>query len=258
MTDRDVLINAIHKPAYLLWLLRKHSIGSFDQLSAFFDDDEGVVYLNKTLDHLKEGGIIDWDAKWRKGTGRIEIKKSCSNILSSIGASLTELANRTDRTIYVEPLFTRPNYSQDGADVFVLMPFTPELKAVYDDHLKKVCNNCKLSVARADDFFNTHDVMTDVWAAIYRSRIVIAECSGRNPNVFYELGIAHTIGKPVVLITQSEDDVPFDIRHRRYIKYDFTPRGMAQFETSLTATLIETLNYVKEAEDSRLEGGRYG
>lgn len=253
MTDRGLLRKAIHNPACLLWLLREYSINSFEQLSAHFNHDGWVRYLYKPLSSLKHAGLINWDENRRDFTGQIKIKKSCSQILGTLGASLTELANRNHNTIFVEPLFPRPYSLQNSADIFVLMPFTPELKPVYDDHLKKVCKSCELSVARADDFFTTHEVMNDVWTAIYLSRMVIADCSGRNPNVFYELGIAHTLGKPVVLLTQREDDVPFDIRHRRYIKYEFTPRGMAQLEESLS----ETLNSIKESEESRLKGGRY-
>ena len=79
--------------------------------------------------------------------------------------------------------------------------------------------------------------MADVWAVVYQSRVVIADCTTRNPNVFYEIGMAHTVGKPVILITQNEDDVPFDLRHIRYITYEYTPPGMVSFEASLTKTI---------------------
>ena len=95
---------------------------------------------------------------------------------------------------------------------------------------------------RGDDFFTVNSVMQDVWSAICAARIVIAECTGRNPNVFYEIGMAHTIGKPIIFVTQNSEDVPFDIRHIRYIKYDYNPRGMKRFEATLKKTLDETLS----------------
>lgn len=55
--------------------------------------------------------------------------------------------------------------------------------------------------------------------------------------MFYELGMAHAIGKDVIVITQSADDVPFDIRHLRYLQYEYTPRGVAEFERRLRATI---------------------
>ncbi len=83
-----------------------------------------------------------------------------------------------------------------------------------------------LTVARADDFYTNQAVMQDVWSAIVNAKMVIGDCSGRNPNVFYEIGISHTLGRPTVLISQSVDDIPFDVRYVRSIVYQYTPPGM--------------------------------
>jgi len=90
--------------------------------------------------------------------------------------------------------------------------------------------------------------MADIWEAICAARIIVADCTGRNPNVFYEAGLAHTVGKPVVLLTQNKDDIPFDLRHIRYIDYEFTPRGMAIFEERLLKTLIDELGINTEKQ----------
>jgi hypothetical protein len=95
----------------------------------------------------------------------------------------------------------------------------------------------KLSLARADDFYTNHAIMQDVWSAIYYARIIIADCTGKNPNVFYEIGIAHTLGRQTVLISQEIGDIPFDVRHIRSIVYEYTPRGMKEFEKKLEDTL---------------------
>ena len=121
------------------------------------------------------------------------------------------------------------------------MPFFEPLRPVYEDHIKKISRELKLSVARADDFFSAHSVMADVWSGIFFARAVIADCTGRNPNVFYEIGLAHVLGKPVILITQNADDVPFDVRHIRFIHYTFTPRGMVDFERALGETIRNIL-----------------
>jgi hypothetical protein len=75
--------------------------------------------------------------------------------------------------------------------------------------------------------------MGDVWSAINAAIFLIADCTGRNPNVFYEIGIAHAIGKQTILISQTIDDVPFDLRHLRIVVYEYTPRGMMVFEEAL-------------------------
>jgi hypothetical protein len=79
------------------------------------------------------------------------------------------------------------------------MAFSPDFKPIYVTHISRVVQKLGLTVGRADDFFTAHFVMADVWTAVYRSRVVIADCTGRNPNVFYEIGMAHTVGKPVIL-----------------------------------------------------------
>ena len=125
--------------------------------------------------------------------------------------------------MFIQPRFGRPRptlHDEEQLDLFVMMPFNPDIRRVYEDHIKNVAASLSLKVARADDFFTVHAVMQDIWTAICRSRIIIADCTSRNPNVFYEIGIAHTVGKPVVLITQSSEDVPFDLRSIRYY-----PRG---------------------------------
>ena len=88
-----------------------------------------------------------------------------------------------------------------------------------------------------DDFFSSQSIIDEIWAAIYFSKLCIADCTGRNPNVFYEIGMAHTIGRTAVLIAQSIEDIPFDILHRRSIIYEYTPRGMGGFEERLRKTL---------------------
>ena len=95
-----------------------------------------------------------------------------------------------------------------------------------------------LRIKRGDDFFATHAVMTDVWSAMFRSYCVIAECTGRNANVFYELGMAHTLNKPTILLTQDIEDIPFDIRQLRHIHYVNNTSGLDILEKSLEMALL--------------------
>lgn len=83
-----------------------------------------------------------------------------------------------------------------------------------------------LTIKRGDDYFSRHSIIEEIWAGIYHAKLVIAELTGRNDNVAYELGIAHTLGKPGVIITQDISDIPFDLRHLRIIQYQNTPEGL--------------------------------
>jgi hypothetical protein len=155
----------------------------------------------------------------------------------ALNISLTELSKNTPESIIVNPVFGRADTIKSMPEVFILMPFTEDLQPVYEDHIKKICSGSGLTVARADDFFAAESVISDIWSAIVNCQIVIADCTGRNPNVFYEIGIAHTIGRPTILITQNIEDVPFDLRHIRCIVYSYTPRGMNTFNENLSRTL---------------------
>ena len=139
----------------------------------------------------------------------------------------------SDRLV-IKPLLglPKPN-SQYNADVFVIMPFLDNMRPIYDDHIAKVMGDLGLTVKRGDDFFTNQAIVEDIWSATNNARLIIADCTHKNPNVFYELGISHTLGKDTIVITQSETDIPFDIRHFRYIKYEYTPRGMQEFEGRL-------------------------
>lgn len=145
-------------------------------------------------------------------------------------------------SMLVEPLFGAPISLPSKSDVFVVMPFAESFQPVYRDHIRAVTTKLNLSCSRADDLFTSRDLMTDVWSSICGAGVVVADCTDRNPNVFYEMGLAHTVGKPVILITQSADDIPADIRSIRYIRYAYTPRGMQEFEETLAKTIKTTMD----------------
>ena len=105
-------------------------------------------------------------------------------------------------------------------DVFVIMPFRQEYDHLYHDVVKPVCAELKLAVRRGDDFQSDRIIMQQVWAAISDLKLVIAECSEPNPNVYYELGIAHSLNKPSIIITKDPNTLAFDIRHLRAIVYN--------------------------------------
>ncbi|MCP5141960.1 MAG: hypothetical protein H6980_06380 [Gammaproteobacteria bacterium] len=177
-------------------------------------------------------------------SGEIRITPAATITQHAMGVSLPEVAKmKRGVSMVVEPFFGVHEVTEnDRKDLFMLMPFSDQLLPVYTDHVKKVVEKEGFNIKRGDDLFTSHEIMKDVWKSIVGSQAVIAECTGRNPNVFYEIGIAHAIGRPVILITQDEADVPFDLRAIRYIKYDFTPRGMKIFERILKATVIEIMS----------------
>ena len=113
----------------------------------------------------------------------------------------------------------------DYKRAFVLMPFREPIGSYYPAIFKPALEAVGYYVTRADDLFTPQPVMQDIQASILAADLILCEMSDRNPNVFYELGLAHAIGKPAILISRKADDIPFDLRHVRVILYDSTEAG---------------------------------
>ena len=120
--------------------------------------------------------------------------------------------------------------------VSVMMPFEANFTPVYES-IREAAANAGLRARRADDIWENPAIIQDVVSLIDRSRVVVCDCTGRNPNVFYEAGIAHTLGREVILVTQSEHDIPFDLRHLRYVRYLNNNEGRAALTAALQARL---------------------
>ena len=133
--------------------------------------------------------------------------------------SLSDAAalSRHSKGVAVVPVFGRPRQPKETIDVFVLMPFNAEMEKVYTNHISKLGEELGLTIRSADDIFAPGPFMEKVWDGICAAQLILADCTQKNPNVFYEIGIAHTAGKKVVLITRSEEDIPSDIKHHDLI-----------------------------------------
>ena len=104
---------------------------------------------------------------------------------------------------------------------FVMMPYAPPHGDYYSRVYEPAIEKAGLTAVRADaDLFGTGKIMDQIWAGINSAKVLVAELTTRNPNVYYELGLAHALEKPVVLISSNEEDVPFDLQHIRVIYYD--------------------------------------
>jgi len=130
---------------------------------------------------------------------------------------------------------------RDASLVAVMMPFNKAFDIVYET-IEQAVNDAGLHCVRADDIWNHDHVMDDVLSLIWRARIVVADLTGKNPNVFYETGLAHSLPRRTVLLTQDPDDVPFDLRALRYLLYGLGTQDRRQLRTQLEQrlrTLVE-------------------
>ncbi len=103
---------------------------------------------------------------------------------------------------------------------FTIMPFGGWLDDYYVSIYSPAIRAAGMEPHRADDLFRPSTIVKDIWAYTRKARLLLADLTGKNPNVFYELGLAHALAKPVILVAESMDDIPFDLRALRIIVYD--------------------------------------
>ena len=125
---------------------------------------------------------------------------------------------------------------------FVICPFG----GWHDRYSKEIfypaVEDAGLKPLRADDIFGPSPIVSDVWRSVKRAKIVLADLTGRNPNVLYELGLAHAIQRPVVMVTQNMGDVPFDLRALRVIVYEQqAPNWGTALQREITKSLREVV-----------------
>ena len=125
---------------------------------------------------------------------------------------------------------------------FVMMPFTQLPKTYYELIYKPAIEAAGLAARRADDIYAPSPIISDIWREVRRARVMLADLTFRNPNVLYELGLAHAIGKPVVMLTQVIQDVPFDLQQYRLIPYTpLEPDWSTTLANEITRSLRDVL-----------------
>ena len=200
------------------WLDLGYSLGSYDVIeghprllrSLSFGDED---YEGNILEVLTE--IIKKDPKnLNEIKSHLALKFATPIVSDLISTAHTETPKRI--IAFSPQVFEVPNKPQNDKLVTVMLPF--KLLKSYDA-VKQACNNLNLVCAKADDIWENPTFIQDIFELIFTCRVVVADFTGKNPNVFYEVGIAHTLGKTVVPITQSMSDVPSDLGHHRALLY---------------------------------------
>jgi hypothetical protein len=175
---------------------------------------------------------------------------------SERGQALESIANEHVRSelarverqmniVQISPIFGPASYAIDPRLAFVLMPFTDELSAIYSTFVKPTIEDPAFGLVcrRADDVKSNRAIIQDIWKSICEARLIVADLSGLNANVMYELGIAHTLGKETILIYQRGENVkfPFDLAHIRRIEYANDAIGGKKLVDELKGTVAAVL-----------------
>ncbi len=128
------------------------------------------------------------------------------------------------------------------------MPFGGWLDDYYTSIYCPAIEDAGLEPHRADDLFTPSTITTDIWSYTKKAKVLLADLTGKNPNVFYELGLAHALGRPAILISESLDDIPFDLRALRVILYDKNaPDWGKVLKEKIEKALVEVLKAPLEA-----------
>jgi hypothetical protein len=253
LLTRDIPYEQIENGALILYLLR--DCETWEELCARFqytsplniEQNTAVMTLHQKLIELRSLGLLSFEEQTIDGKKKVTALKSTDLWLkirvSFGGMSLSEVAllSRHAKGMAIAPMFGRPRPVEQNVDVFMLMPFKAKFEKVYTEHIKKLGEELGIVIQRADEQFSPRPFIDKVWDGICAARLVIADCTERNPNVFYEIGIAHTVGKKVVLLTRSKNDIPSDIIHFDYIEYVYDPEGVQKLVDKLRTFIKQSL-----------------
>jgi hypothetical protein len=152
------------------------------------------------------------------------------------GAAKAERAGHPPELVVRPTVFSVPHVPVEPDLVSVMMPFDAGFAGVWAS-IQGACAAAELRCLRADNIWQESVLVQDIFNLLMRSSVVIVDFTGKNPNVMYETGIAHTLGRPVVPIAQALDDIPFDLRHHRFLKYLPNDQGFSDMESALTERL---------------------
>lgn len=190
--------------------------------------------FNEKLDHKK--AIEDLNKSLKTSKLILKEKADGQFLLTTLtGEFISTEINEVDaiqQITFTPSVFKIPKKPANSKLISVMMPFSPAYRGTYEA-IKKVANYMELECLRADDIWENSTFIQEIFNLIFCSRIVIVDFSERNPNVMYETGIAHTLGKVVIPITQSINDIPSDIGHHRALKYLPNDEGYRKLSNEL-------------------------
>lgn len=135
------------------------------------------------------------------------------------------------------PVFPNGPFERDDKLTFVLMPFAAQFHSIYADGIKPGVNSAGLRCQRGDDIMQPGDILGQIWGGLMAAQFIVADVTGANGNVLYELGLAHVVGHQAILLTQNMNDVPFDLRQQRHIVYTASSDGLQKLQTDLRSAL---------------------
>ncbi|MCA0902028.1 nucleoside 2-deoxyribosyltransferase [Microbulbifer agarilyticus] len=200
----------------------------------------GVLILRNVLDkYLRQ------DRNYKEDKFRLEMERKLFELNESMLRSQERFStvnhlvlegNATHSSSFLESMGVSKDIQVKDKSAFVLTPFHPEFDESYE-WIKSFFIDHDYTCTRGDAVLAESNVLSHIISAMLESEIVVANISGRNPNVFYELGIAHALGKKVVLVARSKEDITFDVSNSQIAIY----KDRDSLNSSLSRWLVSIL-----------------
>lgn len=134
--------------------------------------------------------------------------------------------------------------------IFVLMPFLQEFNDIYTYGIKGAAEEVGAYAERVDEQDYVESILDRIYNQINKADIIVADMTGQNPNVFYEVGYAHALGKIVLLLTQNANDIPFDLKHRPHTIYG---GGIEHLRAQLKKRLIWAISELQKERETEAD-----
>lgn len=139
-----------------------------------------------------------------------------------------------------------------GPYIFVLIPFSDDFRDVYDLGIKAAATMLDCRCERVDELEFNDDILQHIYQEIRNANLIVADMTGRNPNVFYEVGYAHALQKEIILLTQDAKDIPFDLKGHNHIVYE----GKVRKLKDALSKRLEAILHNKSIHRTTLTAGR--
>ena len=218
----------------------------YDQKERFIQMDEMRSSLEKELYKINERLMMN-EVRWRDVNHLFLRKELEDKNINKIGTlkqvhfnDFLKSNGITEKDIIIEKNF-----------VFVLTPFHNQFLEDFNT-IKNICSNVGLKCQRGDENFHKGDIFSQMLKNIVKANLIIANINGRNPNVLYELGIAQALDKPTIFIAKTIEDIPIDIKSKRFIIYKSNNELESLLKAELLRIFVEKQSNILEQNSNEL------
>jgi len=224
---QDIIVPASPRQRQEALLAAFNNVADFKKVSGFYGDKkipEDEFFLN-TLTRTFNIPRDRVDTFSQIFVANLEYLRAFNvagkEVTSAESVSGKQLSDETTGSASAERTVSKhPRVREFLETCFVMMPFGVWFDQYYQEIYVPAIREAGFEPIRADELFSTGSVVEQIWEQIRKAKVLLADLTGRNANVFYELGMAHAAKKPVVFTAPQVEDVPFDLRHLRVIIYE--------------------------------------